>query len=877
MLLTNFLPLATRALPTNYNQAYSLAPTGNWDGNDGGWSTFAVRVGTPPQAFRVLPSTSGTEIWVPLPDSCSQNPANCGTARGVEPFNAAPLGSSPQSGTPSDLNGTSVDAGQTCTNSRSPQCSDCTNSNGKCTTGPCAGRQCCGLMGTCGSTCMGLSGICTGQFLGCACSGPDYNAATGAMPVTATSPYLAQGFQWNSSSTWGTGSKVSPIGGNLGVVATGLYGTDTVGVGVDNTTGLTLTGGHVVGVNASSFYIGTLGLAAGMDNSSMLSQLFKQKMIPSLSYGYTAGALYRKYLSSLPMRNSSDTHLEQPPVLGSLTLGGYDAARTSSGPNLTSTLNADTNSIMVSVGSISVANALTKDETLLSIENNLTTIIDTTLPYTYLPPYVCQQLETAFGLQWDVSHQMYLVNDSIHQQLVKLGPSVTFVLSTSVPEPAALNITLPYAAFDLTAGYPIFPNGTNYFPLRRANSSSQFILGRQFMQEAYLFVDYETSQYTISQAAFHTAGGQNIVTIDHSINGSIGANAGSTTGSGLSTGAIAGTAIGASVAIVLLCTLGWFVWRNHHSKKVNGVWRAPVAHTRPSKGPSVATTQNTTTTGTTSTSEPEKGGWSGYSPPSAFQAYRSDKTRSMAYSDYQRQSQYNDNTALSPTTKANASPRPNYVSRHTDPWSRSEFDPHSPQSLASAKLPATGPTKLFSIMDESDDKALPLRPGRSSKIPPGSQSAPPAHAPWAEPDSWSPQHISSQDQRSRHNFSRPEFKERQNSKPELRQQTSRPSMRERQGSRPSLGGYERKRQDSYNSIRVENTLIVDTEQSDEYGVKPSVGSEASRTRQKHIWEMHAGSPAGSRGNSRGNSRKHSRKNTSEMTSPTAEPGVGTAL
>jgi len=58
-----------------------------WDGNDGSWSTFIIRVGTPEQDFRVLPSTAGQETWVPVPEGClSSDPSNCGTLRGVYPF-----------------------------------------------------------------------------------------------------------------------------------------------------------------------------------------------------------------------------------------------------------------------------------------------------------------------------------------------------------------------------------------------------------------------------------------------------------------------------------------------------------------------------------------------------------------------------------------------------------------------------------------------------------------------------------------------------------------------------------------------------------------------------------------------------------------------
>lgn len=65
-------------------------PSVHWDGNDGHWNTFLVSVGQPVQSFRVLPSTSGQETWVPGPQGCiaaSSDPAYCGFLRGAQPVN----------------------------------------------------------------------------------------------------------------------------------------------------------------------------------------------------------------------------------------------------------------------------------------------------------------------------------------------------------------------------------------------------------------------------------------------------------------------------------------------------------------------------------------------------------------------------------------------------------------------------------------------------------------------------------------------------------------------------------------------------------------------------------------------------------------------
>ena len=534
----------------------------------------------------------------------------------------------------------------------------------------------------------------------------------------------------------------------------------------------------------------------------------------------------------------SNATIEQPPIFGSLTLGGYDVARTAFGPNLTSNLQSSDNSIMIGIGAITLANALAPITTLLSIENNVTALVDTTLPHTYLPLYVCQQLEQAFGLQWDPVQQIYLVNDSIHQQLLKAAPSVTFILSTKQPEPGALNITIPYAAFDLSAAYPIFPNGTKYFPLRRANSSSQIILGRAFMQQTYLFVDYQASQFTLAQAAFPAAGTQNIMTVSHSGNGTDGSGS-PTSGGGLGVGPIAGIAIGSSVATVVLCMLGWLFWRirkprrnsrrRRRTRQDASVWRAPV-----SKGPSAESS------GIGQEKSVLTSNASSYIPPPAFGApYKSEKSRSRRPSEHQRQSRSTQPTnsqssmssigklklaswfssGHSSTTSSSKDLRSVRISHPTsplhngkamqdvddDPWQTSALNP--PSKSKKASTPPTGHVRMFSILDDEPEAKSPIktppRGAQRSGLPKLNTTQDPYRPPkeWETPKEWDTMDVG---------WSPPPMS------PERH-----PHPSPLQSSRPN---YSKSRQNSL------NTIIVDSEPS-RHGARPSISSEASKARQ----------------------------------------------
>ena len=84
----------------------------------------------------------------------------------------------------------------------------------------------------------------------------------------------------------------------------GTYGYDTIGVpGQSGVANVSLDHQVVAAIGTNTYYLGNLGLASqnitfGTDSSdvspSFLGSLRNENLIPSLSYGYTAGASYRK-------------------------------------------------------------------------------------------------------------------------------------------------------------------------------------------------------------------------------------------------------------------------------------------------------------------------------------------------------------------------------------------------------------------------------------------------------------------------------------------------------------------------------------------------------------------------------------------------------
>ncbi|KAK5011811.1 hypothetical protein LTR28_000012 [Elasticomyces elasticus] len=275
----------------------------------------------------------------------------------------------------------------------------------------------------------------------------------------------------------------------------GDFGLDTVGLQLQDS--VLSTDQQIIGsVATRDFYLGLLGLGTTYTNFSTYNQplpslvwtLKNQSRIPSLSYGYTAGASYR--------------------YPGSLTLGGYDKSRFEPS-NVDFTFPVDTaQNLTVGIQSITTNNTLNRGgltEDITSFTSGTPghlSLIDSKVPHIWLPRDVCDRIEQAFRLTYNPRSDLYVVNNTIHTQLVQLNPALTFRLGSDVSGGNSTTIVLPYSAFDLVlaAGFP-YSNATHYFPIRRAANASQHTIGRAFLQEAYLVVDYERSTFSVNQAA----------------------------------------------------------------------------------------------------------------------------------------------------------------------------------------------------------------------------------------------------------------------------------------------------------------------------------------------------------------------------------------
>lgn len=299
---------------------------------------------------------------------------------------------------------------------------------------------------------------------GCIASDPPDCATSRGGQFT---PSQSSTWKYNNASVNGTFTL--GLETNLDYSGNGDYGYDTIVLGYQGSNGPSLQQQTIAGIATKEFYLGIFGLNPRSTNfstfddpvPSYMATLKNRSMIPSLSWGYTAGNQYR--LGT---------------VLGSLTLGGFDSSRFIANDVTFAFNQVDERDLTVNIGSILMT---TSNNSVDLLNNSIAAYIDSTIPYFYLPLDVCQRFEDAFGILWDNDVQAYLVNDTLHKYLQTQNATVTFSIGNATQ---SVNISLPYAAFDLIAEYPLVVNTTRYFPLMRATNESQYTLGRAFLQEA---------------------------------------------------------------------------------------------------------------------------------------------------------------------------------------------------------------------------------------------------------------------------------------------------------------------------------------------------------------------------------------------------------
>ena len=287
----------------------------------------------------------------------------------------------------------------------------------------------------------------------------------------------------------------------LGYEGNSSFGLDSIKFGLPKDDFPLMTNQLIEGIATKDFYIGTIGLSPNPiyissyndPKTSLLTSLKDQGKVPSRSWAYTAGAVYR-----------------EPSAFGSLTIGGFDTTRFV--PNSLSIPFGPQSSRDLLLGLQSIT---TNISTVPLLSEGIFVFLDSLVPHLWLPPQVCEAFQNTFSLIYNASRNLYFVNETSHSELVAQNPSVTLVLGQGLRGGEIVNVTMQYGSFDLMDhGEHYAENGTTYFPLRQAQSKDQYTLGRAFFQDTYIIADYERGNFSVSQAVYpNTSTRKNIVTI----------------------------------------------------------------------------------------------------------------------------------------------------------------------------------------------------------------------------------------------------------------------------------------------------------------------------------------------------------------------------
>ncbi|PPJ50270.1 hypothetical protein CBER1_04914 [Cercospora berteroae] len=398
---------------------------------------------------------------------------------------------------------------------------------------------------------------------GCTSASPDDPGYCGYL--RGTLPFQGRnssGFATNESTTWENIGiyTLDAQQAKLGYGGNGLFGLETVGL--VNTSGNDTTqvpAQVLAGIADPVWWLGLMGLGPKPSNfstfndpiPSFLSTMANETdpQISSLSWAYTAGASYR---------NRSPA---------SLTFGGYDANRITTSISLE--MGPD-NSRPLLIGMQKITAENTQDGTVNLLPTGTLHFVDSTLPHIWLPNDAIEAFVSAFGLSYDNTTDLYLINDTMRARNLELSPTITFTFGKSAREdgPETTNIVLPYAAFDLNASYPFYQTETPYFPIRRAANDSQYTIGRTLFQEAYVIADFERNNFTIGQAVFDNLGSKAIRAIEKPVAASSLSTANDEDQSSqLSGGAIGGIVAGAVVGALIIAAVCWALLRLRRKQK----------------------------------------------------------------------------------------------------------------------------------------------------------------------------------------------------------------------------------------------------------------------------------------------------------------------
>ena len=208
--------------------------------------------------------------------------------------------------------------------------------------------------------------------------------------------------------------------------------------------------------------------------------------------------------------------------------------------------------------------------------------VDSSTPFLWLPDPICDSFANVLGLEYNSSLDLYVLTDDQYADFSDSKHGFTFSLSSldnqdtlggALQAPGVVNITVSSAALTTLLKYPYMDEMIAYgdasvpaVPVRRLGGNyTQGVIGRSFLQEAYLITQFDRETFSIHEAVFpnDSLEAVNITQIDQPADSRLPAPASLSSDSGLTRVEMAGIAVGAGAGAVALCIVGllWYCVR----------------------------------------------------------------------------------------------------------------------------------------------------------------------------------------------------------------------------------------------------------------------------------------------------------------------------
>lgn len=216
------------------------------------------------------------------------------------------------------------------------------------------------------------------------------------------------------------------------------------------------------------------------------ADLFAQGKVPSNSYGLHIGSAAMK-------------------IPGSLNIGGFDQGRAlgqvSSQVYVINHLPIDLLDIGIGVAEGGSPFNFTSKAGLLAAGNSTlspstSVFIETPLPYIYMPQSTCDAITQYLPVTYQAKYGLYFwdTDDANYQRIVSSPSFLSFTFRLNSDINLNFTINVPLALLNLTLTAPIIDTPTQYLPLRPAEGpSGKYVLGRAFLQAAFIGVNWQTA------------------------------------------------------------------------------------------------------------------------------------------------------------------------------------------------------------------------------------------------------------------------------------------------------------------------------------------------------------------------------------------------